>query len=140
MGGGSENHITKNLFVGSTPPVALDSRGTTWQKFVFEGGGGTIRKRLAEVPYRGKLYQSRYPGIERTLEAEGVPFGNVIEGNLAVGSGVPKFYAGADKTNRIGKIGSIPARDFWTGARNMCEVLWDGGAVPVEAMLKHMPQ
>ncbi len=138
IGGGSENKVLSNIFVMSSPAISLDNRGVTWNKRALEDPKSTLRARLGASAYKSDLYRRRYPGLARTMDAKGVPFGNQVEGNTLVGSRESRLYDDADMTNQIGAFDTLPLSDVWKRKKDICRVLWSGGDVPLDAMLKYI--
>lgn len=87
IGGGQDNAVEGNVFVGKSPAIHLDARGRGWAKdqivnpkeWDFEG-------KLREVDATGPLYVSRYPSL-RDIATRGFrdPTGTRIVGNVSVG-------------------------------------------------------
>ncbi len=138
IGGGSDNKVTGNLFV-RTSPLSIDARGQTWQKFTFDPASAsrsTLQKRLHEVPYDSDLYKQRYPGLAHILDARGKPYGNYVADNLVASTRKASFYNGAETTNHIEPFNEIPLNSVWAGSGDICETLWSGGDLPLDAMRK----
>lgn len=101
VGGGRDNVVIDNLFVGVDIPLHVDERGLGWAAY-FVAPGGVLRKRLAAVPYQSALWSAAYPGL-RTLPGEepGAPAGNVLKGNAVVDSGASNIVERAIRTGQI---------------------------------------
>jgi len=85
IGVGSENKITNNIFIESTPVIHIDARGLGWQKQQSLAKDGPFIKQLLAVPYDNIIYTSCYPGIEGVLsDSPGKPKGNLIENNIII--------------------------------------------------------
>ncbi|MFM7322741.1 MAG: right-handed parallel beta-helix repeat-containing protein [Armatimonadota bacterium] len=85
IGGGHDNRVEGNLFIDCQPAVHVDSRGTGWAKFWFDGTDPYLLDRLKEVPYDRPPY-TRYSGLERFLEEDPArPLGNRLSGNVFLG-------------------------------------------------------
>ncbi len=86
IGGGCDNVVENNVFVGCNPAVHIDARGLGWQKKATDDPRGTLRTRLAAMPYKNALWAKRYPNLPNILNDEaGTPKRNRIERNISVG-------------------------------------------------------
>ena len=84
VGGGRENLIRDNLLLDwRRGPIAVDSRGLTWEADMAKPGGALMRS-LDAVPFRSAVWTARYPGLA-TLpdDRPGAPVGNVVADNLS---------------------------------------------------------
>lgn len=84
IGGGSDNMVRGNVFVGSTPAISLDERGLSWQKSASLDPKGTLQAGLKAVPFdSAEVWKKSYPelpGIRK--DGYGVPMRNVFQGNV----------------------------------------------------------
>lgn len=104
LGGGRDNLVDGNLFVGSSPAIHLDDRGLTWQKAQTDDPAGLLRKRLHEVPYQGAAY-ARYPGLARLLDLEpGRPLGNVARRNAVFDGPALHFHGSAGRDLQVDRL------------------------------------
>lgn len=86
IGGGVDNVVSNNVFLGCWKSVHLDNRGMNWQKAATDDPKGTLRSGLAAVPYTNDLWRARFPALVNLLNDEpGVPKRNVFAGNLSAG-------------------------------------------------------
>jgi hypothetical protein len=86
IGGGRDNHVIGNVFVGAGSAVLVDNRGMGYQKGYWSEANGEIRQKLDALPWNREPYLSRYPELARVLvDQPGAPVGTRITGNLAVG-------------------------------------------------------
>lgn len=87
IGGGRDNVVEGNLFVGGDPALWVDQRGIGWAaKNIAPGGPWGIHKRLHEMRHDQPPYSTRYPGLADILsEDPHAPRGNRITGNILVG-------------------------------------------------------
>jgi hypothetical protein len=88
IGGGSDNTVSGNLFVGSSPGIHLDQRGMNWQKNDTQNTNGTLQKRLRMIPYDSSpQWGARYPQL-LTIKSDGfgIPRRNGIYGNTFIWS------------------------------------------------------
>lgn len=82
VGGGRDNTIENNIFVDCKPAVHVDSRLLGWGK-KFDG---TLKQRLAAMPYKDDPWKTKYPKLVNILEDQpSCPKGNVIIRNICVG-------------------------------------------------------
>jgi len=82
IGGGDDNIVTNNVFVGCRNAVHIDSRGMTKMSSNRE----THLQRLAAVPYQSDLWRERYPMLAIVMEDEmGIPKRNLIRTNISAG-------------------------------------------------------
>lgn len=85
IGGGRDNLVENNLFVGGEPAVEVDARGLGWAASMV-APGGFMRQRLDEMPWRTPLWTARYPGLAAILDDQPeAPRRNVIRRNVSVG-------------------------------------------------------
>ncbi|MFE1601181.1 right-handed parallel beta-helix repeat-containing protein [Methylobacterium sp. ID0610] len=85
VGGGSDNAITDNVFVASSPAVSLDSRGETWMAAAVSDPHSEVRAAYAAVPVASARWRERYPGLAALLSDEPtVARNNEITGNLII--------------------------------------------------------
>lgn len=87
IGGGSDNLVTDNLFVNSSPAIYLDDRGLEWQKKMTLDTRGELQTRLNDVPYKSQKWIEKYAELSRIIEdGLGVPHRNRFAGNYFVNS------------------------------------------------------
>ena len=87
IGGGRDNLVRGNVFVGVTTPVHIDQRALDWAR-ASVAPEGTVAVRLRRMPYRGSVWRRAYPalaGIDGNSPA--APRGNIVTGNCESGSG-----------------------------------------------------
>ena len=86
IGGGDDNVVTNNVFLGCWKSAHLDNRGMGWQKQATDDPNGELRSRLRAMPFTNALWRARYPALGSVLDDEpGVPKRNVFAGNLSAG-------------------------------------------------------
>ena len=86
IGGGCDNLVENNIFVDCTPSVHIDARGLGWQKKATDDPKGTLRSRLAAMPYANDLWSKRYPNLVGILTDDpGTPKRNRIVRNISTG-------------------------------------------------------
>jgi parallel beta-helix repeat protein len=87
IGGGRDNEIRNNIFVGCSPAISVDSRGTGWANFWFNGKDPSIMDGLKAVPYDRPPYSNRYPHLANLLQdSPAEPKYNRITNNLCIGT------------------------------------------------------
>jgi hypothetical protein len=90
IGGGRDNVVENNMFIGCEKPVNMDNRGMYW---AFLKPDGDIKEtgmyeKLTAVPYDKPPWSTRYPKLARILdEHPRAPLGNTLERNVSVRSG-----------------------------------------------------
>lgn len=88
VGGGRENVVENNVFVGFKIGIHFDARGVGWSKPLIEGrkGGWDMYGRLEAVPYTGPVYSEQYPHLPALLRENPLePRRNRFARNLFVG-------------------------------------------------------
>jgi hypothetical protein len=86
IGGGDDNVVTNNVFIGCWKAAHLDNRGMGWQKKATDDPKGELRTRLRAMPYTNELWRTRYPPLSNLLEDEpNIPKRNVFARNLSAG-------------------------------------------------------
>lgn len=97
IGGGRDNLVENNLFYLSSPAIHLDARGLHWARASTLDPNGTLRKRLASVPYNRPPYSQRYPHLSNLLEDEpAAPKYNLFQNNVLVASEPFRVEKGAE--------------------------------------------
>ena len=87
LGGGQDNAVVGNVFVGKRPAVHLDARGRGWAKdMIVNPEGWDFEGKVREVDATGGVYTARYPRLRDVL-VRGFrdPSGTRIVDNVAVG-------------------------------------------------------
>ena len=88
IGGGRDNNIANNLFIGCNPAIHVDARGTGWASFWFDGRDPFLMNSLQEVPYDRPPYSTRYPHLAEILQDEPAKAKyNKLANNVIVGPG-----------------------------------------------------
>ncbi len=86
IGGGRDNIVENNIFIGNLPAVHVDARGKGWASFWFNGKDPSIMDGLKAVNYTQPPYSRRYPILARVMEDDPAQAkGNRILRNIAVG-------------------------------------------------------
>lgn len=86
IGGGDDNVVTNNVFLGCWKAAHLDNRGMGWQKPATDDPKGELRSHLIAMPYTNGLWSTRYPTLVHILTDDpGVPKRNVFAKNLSAG-------------------------------------------------------
>lgn len=87
IGGGSDNIVTDNVFINSSPAIYLDDRGLEWQKIMTLDPKGELQTRLNAVPYKSQKWIKEYAGLSRIIEdGLGVPHRNKFTENYFINS------------------------------------------------------
>jgi|GEM_PF-271547 len=88
IGGGRDNTIANNLFIGCNPAIHVDARGTGWASFWFDGRDPFLMNGLKEVPYDRPPYSTRYPHLAEILQDEPAKAKyNKLANNVILGPG-----------------------------------------------------
>jgi hypothetical protein len=88
IGGGRDNCIENNLFIGCHPAIHVDARGTGWASFWFDGRDPFLMNGLQEVPYDQPPYSTRYPNLANILKDEPAQAKyNRLANNVIIGEG-----------------------------------------------------
>ncbi|GJE72980.1 hypothetical protein CHKEEEPN_4541 [Methylorubrum podarium] len=88
IGGGSDNVVTRNVFVASSPMVALDARGLTWMKPSLNEADSEFRAAFAAMPLDSPPWRMRYPKLAEALSDDpGRARNNQIIDNVVIGGG-----------------------------------------------------
>lgn len=83
IGGGSDNAIIGNVFVGPGPAIHIDSRGRSEHTAQITDPASEYRRAFAAMPVASALWRARYPTLARMLDAPlGLAKGNVVRGNV----------------------------------------------------------
>lgn len=86
IGGGFANTVTGNLLVDDREGIALDDRGTNWEKQETLAPGGPYRQALTRFHLDAPPWSDRYPVLASLNEGNlGIPRQNTVSNNLAVG-------------------------------------------------------
>jgi hypothetical protein len=86
VGGGVDNTIANNNYVGIGACVQLDARGMGWQRKATIDPSADLQKSLRVVPYNEEPYTKRYPTLAGILNDDpGVPKRNQIISNRCNG-------------------------------------------------------
>jgi hypothetical protein len=86
IGGGDDNVVTNNVFIGCWRAAHLDNRGMNWQKKATDDPKAELRSGLRAMPYQNELWSARYPELVRILEDDpGIPKRNVFARNISAG-------------------------------------------------------
>jgi hypothetical protein len=92
IGGGRDNTIENNLFIGCDPAIHVDSRGKGWaSKYFVPNGEWRIFETLADVHPKDPPYATHYPALATIYDDPDIPFarGNRLLRNVIVGTGRP---------------------------------------------------
>ncbi|MDX9979366.1 MAG: right-handed parallel beta-helix repeat-containing protein [Lentisphaeria bacterium] len=103
LGGGRDNTIRGNLFIGLPKGIHVDARGPR-AITLDRPGSWNLRARAEEVDYLSPLWRERYPRLARVLDEEPLlPMGNVLRDNIFVGCKEPFALAKDVKEEWLGK-------------------------------------
>lgn len=87
VGGGRDNLVENNLFIGCDPAMHVDARGLGWAKeHIAPDGGWNMYGKLENVNHDEPPYSERYPGLATILtEQPHHPMGNTVARNVSYG-------------------------------------------------------
>lgn len=101
IGGGRDNTVARNIFVGSAPGVHIDGRGVTWAAKDLADPESEINAALRAVPIRSLQWIDRYPRLFAILDdAPGEPRRNRAFGNLFLGGAPYRLLPEVDRSRQ----------------------------------------
>ncbi len=111
IGGGGDNAVDGNVFVGKNPAVHLDARGRGWAKdMILDPKGWNFPGKLREVDGAGPIYAARYPALRAEIAGDfRDPLGTRIVGNVAVGGTWLRLQDGLTVPDAEGNNAVLPA-------------------------------
>ena len=102
IGGGSDNTVTRNVFVASSPMVALDARGLTWMKSSLNEADSEFRAAFAAMPLDSPPWWLRFPKLAEALsDHPGVARNNQIIDNVTIGGDLVTLSERAEAGRQI---------------------------------------
>ncbi len=85
IGGGRDNIVDNNIFIGCKPAVHVDSRGLGWAKYYFDGTTNTLFDRMDAMNYKEPPYSTKYPALLSLYQDEpAVAKHNIITRNISL--------------------------------------------------------
>lgn len=97
IGGGRDNFVENNVFIGGTPAIHVDARGRGWAKFMVDGENSILYGRLKAIQSVLPLYQKHYPQLSAiTTDEPALPKGNIIRNNISWGGKWRELLDGVD--------------------------------------------
>jgi hypothetical protein len=131
VGGGDDNVITNNVFLGCWKSAHLDNRGMNWQKPATDNPNDELQRYLRAMPYTNDLWRTRYPTLVNVLNDDpGVPKRNVFAGNLSVGG---KWD---DITRSIRQLQTVTNNLAFDGEKDWVRLTKDTAGRPVRLEFK----
>ncbi|HEY0867564.1 MAG TPA: right-handed parallel beta-helix repeat-containing protein [Fimbriimonas sp.] len=120
IGGGRDNVVENNVFLGCQPAIHFDARGIGWAKDFFkQSTEWGMYDRFREVPADRPPYTSRYPGLATYLADEpAFPKGNRIVRNIAAGGQWLTLLDGLKENDFVNESNVVE-----TGALNLDQAL-----------------
>ena len=89
VGGGRDNNVFRNVFLGPSPGIHIDGRGVTWAKNSIEDASSELRGAFRAMPVDSPIWVNRYPHLHFLMTDEPeIPKRNSANGNLFIG-GIP---------------------------------------------------
>ncbi|MFT3702616.1 MAG: right-handed parallel beta-helix repeat-containing protein [Agriterribacter sp.] len=84
IGGGRDNKVDNNIFVGCKIALHIDSRGLGWAKYYFDGTDSTLFKRMDAMNFKQPPYSKTYPILLSLYKDEpAVAKNNYVTNNIA---------------------------------------------------------
>jgi hypothetical protein len=116
IGGGRDNTVENNLFVGKKPAIHFDARGKSWAaKYFVKGGEWQFFEKIDDVDATRPPYSTRYPPLATILQEDiAFPKGNRILRNVSLGEEWIKFFDGLSEKD-------VEYRDNVVGANGTLE-------------------
>jgi hypothetical protein len=112
IGGGRDNTIANNLFIGCHPAIHVDARGTGWASFWFDGRDPFLMDGLKEVPYDQPPYATRYPHLATILNDEPAKAKyNKLANNVIVGPGKAIDWLDGLSEKTVETVGNTIVKD-----------------------------
>ena len=112
IGGGRDNTIENNLFIGCNPAIHIDSRGRGWaNEYFVPKGGWSIFETLDEVKPTQQPYATRYPALARlTREDASFAGGNILRNNIMVGLGKTIDWLDGLSETTVETVGNVSVK------------------------------
>ena len=86
LGGGRDNVVENNIFIGCAPSIVQDARGLAWASNYFDGTITVLTDSLEAMNYREPPYSEKYPELLTLYDDEpAVPKNNRIIRNISIG-------------------------------------------------------
>jgi parallel beta-helix repeat protein len=135
LGGGSDNIVQDNIFVGNHSAIVVDARGVTWQAKETQDHAGTLWTNLTRIPVDSAPYK-KYPHLaDLKRQGPGTPRYDEFHGNVFVGSGGfevrdPGYFAWKDSENiargedSLARRGSESSPDYYELIRSALPAAW----------------
>ncbi|MCI0493613.1 right-handed parallel beta-helix repeat-containing protein, partial [candidate division KSB1 bacterium] len=86
LGGGRDNVVENNIFIGCAPTIVQDARGLAWASNYFDGEITVLTDSLKAMNFREPPYSEKYPELLTLYNDEpAVPKNNKIIRNISYG-------------------------------------------------------
>ncbi len=86
LGGGRDNVVENNIFIGCAPAIVQDARGLSWASNYFDGTYPVLKDSLDAVHYLQPPFSEKYPELLTLYDDEpAVPKNNKILRNVSYG-------------------------------------------------------
>lgn len=93
IGGGRDNVVENNIFIGCAPSIVLDARGLSWASYYFDGTYTVLEDSLRAMHYREPPYSEKYPELLTLFNNDpAVPKNNKIIRNISYGGRWIELY------------------------------------------------
>ncbi len=121
IGGGRDNVVRGNVFVGVRIPVHVDQRALDWAR-ANVAPEGALTVRLRRMPYRDGVWRRAYPALARILDnAPAAPRGNIIVDNCEASSGAMEVVDLAREFGRIEEPVALEVAADTTAPQSLAE-------------------
>lgn len=101
IGGGRDNKVVGNIFIGSDPAVSFDARAKGWAKKHFEKGWN-YGDDLKNLPVTGEVWRRRYPALAAGIESKADfawPEGCTFVDNVVLGPASIRYLDGLKQSD-----------------------------------------
>ncbi len=128
IGGGRDNLVENNVFIGCSPSVSIDGRGFSWGSYYFGGqDGAQLFDEMVAMKYARNPYKEAYPLLATLAEGDpAAPAGNVIANNISCdGRWLDVHDYGTFKMSIIHDKGNVIADPMLLRRRKGNQIGWD---------------
>lgn len=109
IGGGRDNKIVGNIFIGAEPAVSFDARAKSWAKEHFKEGWN-YGEDLKTLPVTGEIWRRKYPALAAAIESKADfawPEGCTFVDNVVFGPSVIRYLDGLKQSDWMAFDGNV---------------------------------